>query len=231
MDHLPVLQAALLEFGALITNEVDLSAPVPSCGDWTFLDLVDHLRNGNMWVVTAVREGRGDSRDEPAPADPARLRGWYDEAAAALVSTLSADPATPAWTFTSQMPRTVGFWRRRRMHETLMHLWDGQNALGTPVPFARDHAADGVTEVFDLFAPRMIKRGLAAEPDTAIRLHATDTDDNWTYGTAEPAAQLSGTAADLLLALWTRKPLSDPALTWSGDRSAGERALSGPLVP
>ncbi|WP_067676335.1 maleylpyruvate isomerase family mycothiol-dependent enzyme [Nocardia miyunensis] len=231
MDHLAVLRAKLIEFGALITADLDLSEPVPSCGDWTFLDLADHLGNGNMWVVVGVREGRGDRQDEPAPKDPVRLRDWYDDTASALVAALSVDPETPAWTFTSQLPRTVGFWRRRRMHETLMHLWDGQNALGTPEPFAPDLAADGIAEVFELFAPRMIKRGLAVEPDTAIGIHATDTGDSWTYGPAEPAARLSGTASDLLLALWGRKPLSDPALTWSGDRKAGERALSGPLVP
>lgn len=77
----------------------------------------------------------------------------------------------------------------------------------------------------------MIERGLAAEPDTAIRLRATDTGDTWTYGPGTPAAELSGTASDLLLALWARVPHSDPALTFDGDRTAGERALTGPLVP
>jgi uncharacterized protein (TIGR03083 family) len=231
MDHLAVLQAKLIEFGALITAELDLSAPVPGCGDWTFYDLADHVGNGNMWVVIGVREGRGDHHGEPAPKGAVQLRAWFDDTAAALVAALSADPQTPAWTFTSQLPRTVGFWQRRRMHETLMHLWDGQNALGTPTPFDPEPAADGIAEVFELFAPRMIKRGLATEPDTAIRIHASDTGDSWIYGPGEPPAELSGTAADLLLALWGRKSLSDPALIWSGDRTAGERALSGPLVP
>lgn len=51
------------------------------------------------------------------------------------------------------MPRTVAFWRRRRAHETLMHLWDGQNTFGPADPFDTDLAVDGITEVFELFAP------------------------------------------------------------------------------
>jgi uncharacterized protein (TIGR03083 family) len=231
MEYLAVLQAKLIEFGALITPELDLATPVPSCGDWTLYELADHLGNGNMWVVVGIREGRGDRQSEPAPTDAAQLRAWFDNTAATLIAALSTDPDTPAWTFTSQLPRTVGFWQRRRMHETLMHLWDWQYALGTPAPFDPKPAADGIAEIFEFFAPFMITRGRAAEPDTAIGVHASDTGDSWIHGPGEPRAELSGTAADLLLALWGRKPLSDPALIWSGDRTAGERTLSGPLVP
>lgn len=231
MDYLAVLRSTLAEFGSLITAEPDLSAPIPACGDWTFYDLADHLGNGNAWAVIAIREGRGDYRGTPAPRDPAELRTWFDGTATALVEELSVDPETPAWTFSSQLPRTVGFWQRRRMHETLMHLWDAHSAFGAPAQWDPATAADGIPEVFELFVPRMIKRGLAAEPDTAIRLRTTDTGDRLTYGPGEPAAELSGAASDLLLALWGRKSLADPALAWSGDRAAGERALSGPLVP
>ncbi|WP_216896309.1 maleylpyruvate isomerase family mycothiol-dependent enzyme [Nocardia alni] len=231
MDYLAVLRAKLAEFGALIDGPLDLSTRVPGCGDWTFYDLADHLGNGNLWVAVGVREGRGDHHGEPAPREVDRLRGWFDDTAEALVAALSTDPRTPAWTFTSQMPRTVGFWQRRRMHETLMHLWDGQDALGRAASFEPELAADGIAEVFELYAPRMIKHGAAAAPDTAIRIHASDTGGDWIYGPGEPSAELSGPAADLLLGLWGRRSLSDPVLGWSGDRVAGERALSGPLVP
>lgn len=231
MDFLAVLRDKLTAFGELITPGVALSAPVTSCGDWTFYDLVDHVGQGNMWVVTAVAEGRGDYQGEPAPKDPAELRAWFDASSDAIVKALSADPETPAWTFTRLLPRNVGFWRRRRAHETLMHLWDGQNALGYPYPFDVDLAADGITEVFELFAPRMIQRGLATEPEVALRVRATDTGPGWTYGPGEPVAEIAGTASDLLLALWARKPATDPTLSWEGDRAAGERVLAGPLVP
>ncbi|MVU79297.1 maleylpyruvate isomerase family mycothiol-dependent enzyme [Nocardia sp. ET3-3] len=231
MDFMAILREKLSDFGELITPETNLAAPVPGCGDWTFYDLADHLGQGNRWVVTAVAEGRGDYQGDPAPTNPIELRAWYDESAKAIIESLSVDPQTPAWTFTSQLPRTVGFWQRRRAQETLMHVWDGQDALGTAEPFDPAVAADGIAEVFELFAPRMIKRGLAKEPEVALGVRTTDTDDSWTYGPGTPVAEVSGTASDLLLALWQRKDAEDPALTWTGNWAAGERVLAGPLVP
>ncbi|MFB8001840.1 maleylpyruvate isomerase family mycothiol-dependent enzyme [Nocardia sp. NPDC056000] len=231
MDYLALLCAKLTEFGDLITPDTDLATPVPTCGDWTFYDLADHLGQGNLWVVTAVTELRGDHQGDPAPKDAVALREWYDETADAIAASLAADPANEAWTFTRSMPRTVGFWRRRRALETLVHLWDGQNAFGKAVPFDTDLAVDGINEVFELFAPRMIQRGLATEPEVALRLRATDIAESWIYGPGEPVAEIAAPASDLLLALWQRLPASDPALTWGGDRAAGERVLAGPLVP
>ncbi|AYF73285.1 maleylpyruvate isomerase family mycothiol-dependent enzyme [Nocardia yunnanensis] len=231
MDFMAVLREKLTEFGALITPEADLAAPVPSCGDWTFYDLADHVGQGNLWVVTAVAEGRGDYHGDPAPANAVELRAWFDQSAKAIVESLSVDPATPAWTFTSLMPRTVGFWQRRRAQETLMHLWDGQDALGTAEAIEPHLAADGITEVFEMFAHRMIQRGLAKEPRSAVRVHTTDTGDNWTYGPGAPVAEISGTASDLLLALWGRKSLEDAALSWQGNWAEGAGVLAGPLVP
>ncbi|MEV6095437.1 maleylpyruvate isomerase family mycothiol-dependent enzyme [Nocardia sp. NPDC051981] len=231
MDFVAILREKLSELGELITPGADLAAPVQSCGDWTFYDLVDHVGQGNLWVVTGIREGRGDYQGEPAPKDPVELRAWYDETTQALLEAVSVAPETPAWTFTKLLPRTVGFWQRRRAQETLMHVWDGKNALGIAEEFDPAQAADGIAEVFELFAPRMIQRGLASEPEVAIRVRAADTGESWTYGPGTPVAEISGTASDLLLALWQRKPANDAALTWQGNWAAGERVLAGPLVP
>ncbi|MBL1077500.1 maleylpyruvate isomerase family mycothiol-dependent enzyme [Nocardia sp. 2] len=229
MDFLAVLRTELTTFGGLITPDADLAAPVPTCGDWTFYDLVDHMGQGNLWVVTAVAENRGDFQGPPAPKDATDLRAWYDETADAILESLSAAPETPAWTFTRLLPRNVAFWRRRRAQETLMHRWDAQNALGTPQPFDPALADDGITEIFEMFAQRMIDRGLATAPATALRVRSTDTDRTWTYGPGDAVTEISATASDLLLALWQRIPTS--ALTWEGDRPAGEKVLAGPLVP
>ncbi|MFE3796296.1 maleylpyruvate isomerase family mycothiol-dependent enzyme [Nocardia tengchongensis] len=231
MDFVAVLREKLDEFGELITPGVDPSAPVPSCGDWTFYDLVDHVGQGNLWVTTAVLEQRGDFQGDPAPKDPVELRAWYDGTVKSILAAVSVDSETPAWTFTSQMPRKVGFWQRRRAQETLMHLWDAQDALGVAEAFEPALAADGVTEVFELFAPRMVLRGLASESTAAVGLRATDTGDSWTYGPGTPVAEISGAASDLLLALWQRKELKDSAFSWQGNWAEGERVLVGPLVP
>src|SRR5689334_9153065 len=101
MDFVAILREKLNGFGELITPDVNLAAPVQSCGDWTFYDLVDHVGQGNMWVVTGVAEGRGDYQGPPAPKDPIELRAWYDASAKAILEALSVAPETPAWTFTS----------------------------------------------------------------------------------------------------------------------------------
>ncbi|GAA1962359.1 maleylpyruvate isomerase family mycothiol-dependent enzyme [Kitasatospora viridis] len=228
MDYLNDLRRELDAFGAVLDG--DLSAPVEHCGAWTLADLAVHMGAGNLWVVTAVREGHGDGYDEAAaPRDPAALRAWYAESADALVEALSVDPATGAWTFFP--PHTVAFWRRRRSQETLIHRWDAQHAAGATKPLDPALAADGVAEVFDTMAPRMTSRGAATAPSQAVRITATDSGRSWTYGPGEPVAELSGTAEDLLLMLWNRKPRETESLLWSGDRAAGLGVLAGPLVP
>ncbi|GLW57004.1 maleylpyruvate isomerase family mycothiol-dependent enzyme [Kitasatospora phosalacinea] len=227
-DYLVELRRELDEFGALLGG--DLSAPVQHCGSWKLADLVAHMGAGNLWVVTAVREGHGDNyRESDAPGDPDGLRSWYADSADDLVAALSVDPATAAWTIAP--PHTVGFWRRRRTQETLVHRWDAANALGLQQALNAELAADGVAEVFDTMADRMVARGAATPPARALRLTATDSARSWTYGPGEPVAEVAGTAEDLLLMLWGRKPRESDALAWTGDRAAGLAVLAGPLVP
>ncbi|MFE0458613.1 maleylpyruvate isomerase family mycothiol-dependent enzyme [Kitasatospora sp. NPDC058965] len=228
MDYLAVLRRELDAFGAVLDG--DLSAPVEHCGDWTLWDLAAHMGAGNLWVVAAVREGHGDGYDEAAaPRDRAALKAWYAMTADALVAALSVDPGTGAWSFFP--PHTVGFWRRRRSHETSMHRWDAEHALGAATPMDPALAADGVAEVFDTMALRMIARGAATRPEQAVRFTATDADRRWTFGPGGPVAEVSGTAEDLLLMLWGRAPRDTGSLTWTGDRAAGSIVLAGPLVP
>lgn len=232
MDFLATLTASLAEFGAVLDG-AELGAVVPTCSDWTVYDLADHLGRGNLWVVTAVRElhGGGGGDEHRAPAEESDLRTWFDETADAITTALAADPEDKAWTFTTQAPQTVGFWRRRRAHETIMHLWDLRNAFGAAEDVEPALAADGVAEVFGMFAQRMVNRGLAALPDVAVRVLAADTGEAWTWGPGEPVAELSATASDLLLGLWNRKARSGPGFSWSGDAEAGAAALAGPLTP
>ncbi|MFD4371120.1 maleylpyruvate isomerase family mycothiol-dependent enzyme [Streptomyces sp. NPDC058486] len=228
MDYLVGLRRELDAFGN--TLDGDVSAPVEHCGQWKLLDLAVHMGAGNLWVVAAVREGHGDSYDEDAaPRDRAGLKAWYTETADALLQALSVDPSTEAWTFFP--PHTVGFWRRRRSQETLMHRWDAEHALGPTTPMDPALAADGVAEVFDTMAPRMITKGAAARPGQAVRITASDSGLSWNYGPGEPIAEVSGTAEDLLLMLWGRKPRNTGSVTWVGDREAGLGVLAGPLVP
>ncbi|MGW5548406.1 maleylpyruvate isomerase family mycothiol-dependent enzyme [Streptomyces sp. NPDC003998] len=207
----------------------NLDAHVEHCGDWTLLDLAEHLGGSNLWATAAVTEKRGDYEPAAAPRERAALIRWFDGASRALYAALDTDPSALAWTF--HPPHTVGFWQRRRCMEALVHRWDAELALGIPHPLDALLAGEGVAEVFDTMAPRQIARGRTQPPEAALRLEATDTGASWTYGPGTPVAVLSAPAESLLLLLWRRMPLDGGMFAWDGDEQAGRRILEGPLTP
>lgn len=207
----------------------DLTISVEHCGDWTLYDLADHLGRGHLWTAAAVTERRKDYDAPPAPRDPRALRTWFDQTCTVLLSVLDTDPDTEAWTF--YPPHTVGFWQRRRCQEALVHRWDAEHAVGRPTAVDPALAADGVDEVFDTMVPRQVKRGRSPEPSAALSFVATDTGQKWTYGPGSPVAEVTATAADLLLLLWHRLAPGDEALGWQGDTTAAAEWLAHPLVP
>jgi len=209
--------------------DADLSSPIEHCGDWTLYDLADHLGGGNLWAAVAVTEKRGDYKPPAAPRDPVELTTWFRGTAATLLAALETDPATPAWTFFP--PHTVGFWRRRRCLETLVHRWDLEHALGIDHDLDPVLASDGVAEVIDTMVPRQVRRGRLVAPEQAVRLAATDTGMSWVLGPGDPVGEVSGTAADLLLMLWGRLPREHDAISWEGDRQAARAVLARQLVP
>jgi uncharacterized protein (TIGR03083 family) len=220
LDHLEILRRELAAFPDCLSG--DLTAPVEHCGDWTVRDLAAHLGQGNLWAAVAVTERRGDYRPSAAPAG---LAAWFGETARVLTSALEADPDTEAWTFAP--PRTVGFWRRRRCLETVVHRWDAEHAQGGPAAVDPALCGDGIAEVFEVFVPRQIRRGRCAEPSAAVRFTATDLGTSWVLGPGDPVADLAGPARDIMLALWNREPWS----RLTGDHEIARQALPGPLVP
>lgn len=226
-DHLSRLRRELYAFGDCLHGP--LSTPIEHCGTWTLYDLADHLGRGNLWAAAAVTRHRGDHRTPAAPRDPSALRVWYATSSVILLTVLEADPATPAWSFA--LPRTVGFWRRRRCLETLVHRWDAEHALGITGFVDPVLAGDGVAEVIEVMAPRQVERGRIEAPRQAVRLTATGSGQSWVFGPGEPVATVNAAAEDLLLMLWGRRAVSDPALYWEGDVTIGRQLLSGSLVP
>ncbi|MEV6349281.1 maleylpyruvate isomerase family mycothiol-dependent enzyme [Actinoplanes sp. NPDC051851] len=221
LDYLTLLDRDHAAFRDCLDG--DLSAPVEHCGDWTLRDLAGHLGQGNLWSAAAIREKRGDYAPPIPDGDP---RDWFAESVRVLTEALHTAPETEAWTFAP--PHTVAFWRRRRCLETLVHRWDAEHALGRTSTLDPELCGDGIAEVIEIFVPRMVKRGLATAPTGAVRLTATDLGTSWALGPGEPVATLGGTAAELLLALWSRGPL--PWATLTGDESRAREILRGPLT-
>ena len=222
IDHLALLRDESAIFHGYLGG--DLAAPVEHCGGWTVRDVAEHLGQGNLWAAAAVTERRGDHRPPPAPAD---IAGWFAGTVQVLTDALAADPAAEAWTF--QPPHTVGFWRRRRCLETLVHRWDVEQAYGLPSGLRPDLCGDGIAEVVEVFVPRQVRLGRMPGPTAAVRFDATDVGASWVLGPGDPVATISGPAEELLLALWNRVPMPWHRLTGDGDRA--REALRGPLVP
>lgn len=204
----------------------DPSAAVPACPGWTVRDLVTHLGNVHTWAAAIVASGR--PVEEPT-TDPgaAPLDQWYAARAAHLVQVLAdSDPAAPCWNF-ARVGEVAGFWRRRQLHEVLMHLVDLDQAHGRTTDLAPATCADAVTETFEVFGPRLHARGVRLDLAGPVSFVATDTGDTWTLrpdGDAPPALdradpvadRVTGTAAQLWLRLWKRA--DEVALDGDADR-------------
>jgi hypothetical protein len=191
--------------------------------------------------------------DATRPRDLDRLTRFYGWAATHLRSTL-ADAGPHATALTLLGPGPAVFWRRRQLHETLVHLVDLRLAAGTgPSRAVADVAphvwADTVDEVVTMFRPRQSKGAPLGRPVGLVAEDAGET--AWTLGIggarrdARPAdavdrrpqqehAVVRAPAWVLALLLWHRVTLdlaADLGLVVEGDETAVAQALSAPLVP
>lgn len=227
-------EAAALRAAA--ADEGALTAKVPSCPDWRMADLVAHTGADFRWIAGHVARGTTDNPGRPdrsaVPAEQGLL-AWWDEGLATLLTTLdSVDPTTPAWNWAPQA-KVAGFWHRRCAHEIAVHRWDAQVAVGLPEPVETALAVDGVDEVLDSWLPSGGGKGPGAEG--MVQLIASDAEDSWIVRIRGAAislldtatllpeehhlhTQATGTASDLLLALYGR--LGFDILEVSGDPAA-----------
>ena len=236
MDRSQYFAALAVESAAFdeAVSACPLSAPVPSCPEWTVADLVYHLGGVHrFWAaVVAQRLSSPSGVERPLRPPPEDLVAWAREQASALQAALAgAEPATPVWTWAAQ--QDVGFVDRRMAQETAVHRWDAQLAAGAPEPIDPALASDGVDE----FLTVMVADPRFTRPiGGSVHLHATDTPGEWlvtdrddgavlvTREHAKGTVALRGPADRLLLALWGRLPLED--LEIIGERSVAERLLA-----
>jgi uncharacterized protein (TIGR03083 family) len=210
---------------AAAAEQAGPTAPVPTCPDWVVRDLLLHLGGVHRWAATFVGQARTEPIDIVEPHDIADelpddggLVAWFRTGVTELVDVLTAAPADlDCWHFMRTAPSGSSFWARRQAHETTIHCVDAEAAAGLPSPIPSALAADGVDEMLCGFLPR--NRRLHADSARSVLVSATDTGDHWLvrYGPERPAAArvpeavdadhaIAGTAADLYLALWNRRP-------------------------
>jgi uncharacterized protein (TIGR03083 family) len=230
MLNVLVQEAAQVE---RLVRDADLMAPVAACPGWTVYDLVTHLGAIHRWAAAATRtppDAHLPEPEEPSGLNAPALADWYAESTAELVKALSSDPEQVCWTLAP--PRTVGFWRRRQAHETVVHRWDLEKALGRPARIDADIALDGIDEVLSVMLPRQVHLRRLEESSRWIRLWV-DGQDRALASSAgrdlQPVATVVGDASAVLLLLWGRVGLDSVSVF--GNREAAEDLLRGALTP
>ena len=247
MDHDALLQTESARFLAAL-HDADPGAPVPSCPDWTAADLAYHLAEvQTFWAfVLGARPGPpGDYVEPPRPDDWPELLTFVADAADRLQHALAqAEDTDPAWTWFPPV-QTVGFTRRRQVHEAFIHRLDAELCAGTRSAADPLLAEDGVAEVVETMfstAPAWAEHvidgptGLIRSTDTGrdwlVRLgrwSGTSPTSGTTYrdrptltqqpdgtGGGHATFTLSGAAADLDAWLWNRPTEHDVVLDGQG---------------
>ena len=241
MDRVQYLQALARdgEAFASVAGDADLGAPVPSCPGWTLADLVYHLGEVHHFWRTIVADRRDtwegyEQPDRPADAD---LVAWYRSGLADTVAVLGAvDPAQSNWTWSTD--KSAAFVIRRMAQETAIHRWDAEQAAGLDTGVEPHLASDGIDEFLMWFADEP-KEGAPA-PGGSVHLHCGDVPGEWTVrlnaegaydierAHAKGDCALRGSASDLLLALWRRRPAS--SIDVVGDADVAARFLAYPAL-
>jgi uncharacterized protein (TIGR03083 family) len=214
---LSVLRTEGTTFAACL-DRGDHDALVPGCPDWDLSQLGGHLGFIHRNVARAL-EAPPDEPMKWAPVDEpgssAELGAWSRAGLELVLAGLSSgSPDDPVATFLGT--RTRRWWQRRQAHETSVHRWDAQSAIGVPDPIDPELAVDGIDELFEVFVSR-IKPERFGDLEATLHLHATDTDGEWSVNIGPDAIRVDrehrkgdvaarGSASDLLLFLYGRLP-------------------------
>jgi uncharacterized protein (TIGR03083 family) len=235
------LQAETARFAAAV-HAADPAHPVPTCPAWTLAQLTEHVGLGHRWAAVII-ERRATKPVPNDQADDLQVPERADERSRWLVAgahrlgdaVRQAGPDTHVWTWADE--QTAGFWLRRITHDTLVHRLDAELAVGRPVTLAPDMAADGISDLLDLFStlPRTDDVPALAQlrgHGQTLHFHATDpglaaagewlahrapSGVEWEHRHAAADATLRGPALDLLLVLSRRAALGTSRLEASGD--------------
>lgn len=216
LDYLRIIETESSTFAEALRPVPD-DIPVPSCPDWTALDLLWHLAEvQGFWSRILAGRARTDADAESADlAGPERPPTRGEVAALQLQHTrdlldvlATSDPAEPAWSW-FEPDQTVGFTLRRQAHEALVHRVDAElTAAGGPLPLPPtpidpELAADGVHELVTRFwgVPDW---GEFSPASGVVALIANDTGDRWFLrvgrlaGTTPSGRRYQGHTAELV---------------------------------
>lgn len=183
LDYLDHLGRESERFADVLLTADPMRA-VPSCPDWTTIDLFWHLTEVQWFWGTVVRERADDpsklsSGPPQRPTDLDSLGHVYATVSAELEDVLAnTPPDTPVWTWAHD--KTAGFVRRRQAHEALIHRVDAELVAGKESEIDADLATDGIDEILRVMYGAVPVWGSFERDGNLMRIETTDTDTGWT---------------------------------------------------
>lgn len=224
MDTAELLNAVELEGRAfLAAADADPAARIEHCPEWDMEGLVKHVVG-----VWAFMTAQVEAADPDAMARPERDGSSPAERLDRLVAVLSdAEPTSPCWNWCPPEARNAAWVVRRMAHETAVHRWDAENAVGEAAPIDGELARDGVDEILDV-AWRFHMAGPVSDyPSSTLHLHRTDGEGEWLLSSGDGGLVVAhehakgdvaarGTASDLALLVWGRR---QPGIEVFGDEA------------
>jgi uncharacterized protein (TIGR03083 family) len=226
MDYAEHVEATDREIAALVDalGAGPLDVPVPTCPDWTLVDLADHVGGFcGFWahiLCDATGRPKTSFAERPAGTDGPEAADWLGGLGDDLLTLLrSTEPTQQAWTWAPGRDNAA-FVARRSAHELSVHRFDAQGARGPASPIDGALAIDGIEEIF-VMREAWVGSGqgdVAAGAGETIHLHATDREAEWLIELtadglvvrrehAKGDLALRGAVSDLELVLYDRPPL------------------------
>ncbi|MGB3373385.1 MAG: maleylpyruvate isomerase N-terminal domain-containing protein [Rhodococcus sp. (in: high G+C Gram-positive bacteria)] len=243
-EQLPLLSAECNLMSSLTLD--DASSPVPSMPDWTVEKLIRHVTFVHRMALAALDTPATDGMAKviagvQRPERGPRAFDDYRESAAAMLDAYSVvDYAQEVATWAGV--GTADYWIRRQLHEVTVHRFDAQDAVharggAEPDPADPVGAADGVAEWAESFLARVPLEQLPQLAGRTVHLHTDDgtgmelfldfggSEISVTREHRKGDVALRGSAQNLLLAVWRRRPLA--VLDVVGDASVAEALYDG----
>ncbi|MBU3689021.1 MAG: hypothetical protein B7C54_08715 [Acidimicrobiales bacterium mtb01] len=212
LDHLAAVEHMTEAIRSRV--EVDPNLDVPDCPGWNARRLLAHMGSVHAMMSNLVgtrATSFGPPRpDQKAPAEGS-LSDWFGVRLTEVLGVLRERPVSdPQWSWTAD--HTVGFYHRRLLFESAVHLADIQRARGEAPAIDREIAVAGIDEFFQLMLPASTK----PKPVGSLHLHCTDGDGEWlvrnvddvivtTHEHAKGDAAWRGPASALFLYAWGRR--------------------------
>ncbi len=156
-----------------------VDAAVPSCPGWSVRDLVAHTGVVYAHKTTIVRDGWVDEQPEPIEPPTSGELAWFRETADEMLDVLAAaDPATRVATW-YPLDQSVGFWRRRMAHESVIHRLDAELAHDVVTPVDAVLGADGIDEILVVMMTGAPDWSTSSGSDRVIAVTETDAGRTW----------------------------------------------------